>query len=149
MSLNCFNASLETTREWMQDLMGQLGTSDDAFAYRALRATLHELRDHLAVEEATHLAAQFPLLLKGVFFDGWRPTGKPVRERSKLDFLDRVGASFREYASLNQVEDIVRNVFEFLSRRVSQGEIHDVMVSLPKDIRTLWFREDELAKQVS
>lgn len=138
MSLNCFNATLETTREWMRELMIILGTGDDAFAYRAIRATLHELRDHLTVEEAAHLSAQFPLLLKGVFYDGWRPTGKPIKERTLAGFLDRVGESFRECPRVEEIENIARGVLQFLSTKVSRGEIHDVLSSLPKELREFW-----------
>jgi uncharacterized protein (DUF2267 family) len=41
-------------------------------SYAALRPVLHALRDRLTVQEAADLAAQLPLLVKGIFFDGCR-----------------------------------------------------------------------------
>ena len=136
-NLNEFRSSLETTQKWIQELMATLQT-DETTAVRAFRAIAHELRDHLTVDETAHLAAQLPLLLRGVFYEGWRPAGKPVRERSKEAFLDNVWQSFREVPDRKKVESMVREVFMFLDHRVSAGEIRDIVHSLPKDLKSLW-----------
>ena len=47
-------------------------TDDRHLAYVALRATLHALRDRLGPENAVHLAAQLPMLLRGLYYEGWR-----------------------------------------------------------------------------
>lgn len=138
MKLSMFQSSLETTRAWIRDLMDVLDTSDENFAYRAFRTVVHELRDHLTVDEAVHLAAQFPLILKGAFFDGWRPTGKPVRDRSRGHFLEKIANGLREFESVEDVEAVVVSIFELLETRISEGEINDVITSLPRDIRELW-----------
>ncbi len=136
-NLKEFNSSLETTREWISELMETLG-SDEAKACRALRVTLTELRDHLTVEEAADLAAQMPLLLRGVYFEGWRPAGKPLKRCSKQEFLNKIAASLNDAFRLNEVERMVRNVLLFIDRKVSPGEIRHVVQSLPKDLRSLW-----------
>ena len=136
-NLSEFGSSLETTREWISELMETLNT-DEARACRALRVTLHELRDHLTVGESADIAAQMPLLLRGVFYEGWRPAGKPVERCSKEEFLEKIGESFKDGPHVGQVEKMVRDVFTFLHRRVSAGEIRDVVTSLPKGIRSLW-----------
>jgi uncharacterized protein (DUF2267 family) len=39
---------------------------DDKYrTYRLLRATLHALRDRLPAQEAVHLGAQLPMLIRG------------------------------------------------------------------------------------
>lgn len=138
MSIHCLNSSFETAREWMRDLMTTLDTGDDAFAYRALKATLHELRDHLTIEEAAHFSAQLPVLFRGVFYDGWRPAGTPSKDRSVGGFLEKIGASLRECQDLVEVENVVHGVLELLNSKISHGEIKDVVGSLPKEIRQLW-----------
>ena len=42
-------------------------------SYAALRAVLHRLRDRLSVDGAAHLGAQLPTLIRGVYYDGWKP----------------------------------------------------------------------------
>lgn len=136
--LSEYARSLQTTREWVEELMQSLKTKDEALACRALRVTLQELRDHLGPQEAAHFASQLPLLIRGVFYEGWRPTGKPVKRRSKDEFVENVGRAFDEIYQLEEVEELVRDVLEFLSRRISAGEIRDVVLSLPKELRDLW-----------
>lgn len=135
-NLSELGRALETTRDWINELMITLGT-DEATAFRTLRVVLHELRDQLTLEETADLAAQLPVLIRGYYYEGWRPMGSVAKHLSREDFIDKVGESFEE-ASLDDVEKRIRDVFVFLDRRVSAGEIQHVVKSLPKGLRNLW-----------
>ncbi len=137
-NLNEFRASLDTAREWIDDLMESIDTRNEAQACRALRVTLQELRDHLTTQEIADFASQLPQLLRGVFYEGWRPAEKPARRRSRLELLERVYKQCPDCASIEQVEVMVQEIFEFLSRKISAGEIRHVVTSLPKELRELW-----------
>lgn len=137
-NLKEFGASLETTREWIDDLMETLRTDNEPQACRALRITLHELREHMTNEEVADFSAQLPQLLRGVFFEGWRPTGKPVKRRSLTELLERLYEQSPDCENTEQVEVMVRDVFEFLCRHISAGEIRHIVTGLPKELRTLW-----------
>ena len=52
--------------------MEQLGTGDRKLAYNVLKATLHALRDRIGPENAIHLGAQLPILVRGIYYDGWQ-----------------------------------------------------------------------------
>jgi uncharacterized protein (DUF2267 family) len=118
---------------WVDQMMVELGTSDAQKALHALRAGLQALRDRLSVEEAAQLAAQMPLLIRGMFFEGWHPHGKPLKIRHEAEFLALVRTYYapREDAP---AADIVTALFRVLSRHISAGEITDVVLSLPKDL---------------
>ena len=60
-----FQNTYQKTEQWLGEIMNLLDWDDRKQAYKALRAVLHTLRDHLSVEEATDLAAQLPMLIKG------------------------------------------------------------------------------------
>jgi len=137
-TLNEFQSSMETTRKWVSDLMLALDTYDEAWACRAFRAVVHELRDNLTVEEAADLAAQLPMLLKGLYYEGWRPSAAREKTKAKSEFLAKVAEQLVEIEDYGEIEKIVENVFRFLSHRVSEGEISDVVRSLPKQVRGLW-----------
>ena len=132
-----FDATLQKTHIWLNELMDELHWGDRYKAYAALRATLHALRDRLSVEEAAHLGAQLPMLIRGLYYEGWTPAGKPDRERHKEEFLAPIRAHFRNDPDLDP-ERVARAVFSVLSKRVTEGEIADVKRVLPKDLLELW-----------
>lgn len=136
--LYVFDRTVHKTNTWLRDVMDALGSDDRHAAYLALRATLHMLRDRLTVEEAAHLGAQLPMLVRGFYYEGWNPTGKPIRERSYEGFLAGVAI---ELPNDLDPEDAVRAVFTVLADRVSGGEIDDVTHVLPTSLNVLWPRQ--------
>ena len=133
-----FEGTIRTTNAWLKELAEDLGWGDDRHrAYHALRAVLHALRDRLRAEEAADLAAQLPMLVRGFYFEGWRPGGKPLKERKREQFLAHVQSEFRNQPEVD-VAEVAGAVFRLLSRHVSAGEIGDVRATLPEDIRSLW-----------
>jgi uncharacterized protein (DUF2267 family) len=135
--LEAFDATLHKTNSWLKELMGMLGSEDRHRAYLALRATLHALRDRLTVEEVAQLGAQLPMLIRGFYYEGWDPTGKPLRIRDKEQFLARIRQQFRGDESVDP-ELVARKVFTLLANRVTEGEIEDIKHVMPAEIRELW-----------
>lgn len=133
--LAIFDHSVQTANEWLNEVNAHIGP-DQQRAYHALRAVLHALRDRLTVEEAADLAAQLPLLIRGIYYEGWVPAKTPVKQRSKEEFLDSVGEKLTSGPPMNPAE-ITRAVFAVLKKRTDPGEIEDVAAMLPKDIRHL------------
>lgn len=136
--LQIFDASLQKTQVWINDLMSELGWEEKPQkTCLALRAALHALRDRLTVEEAVHLGAQLPILIRGVYYEGWKLGGKPVKERHKSEFLDHVAAVFRDDPTVDP-ERVMRAVFKVLARHISPGETENVKNLLPKTLQELW-----------
>jgi uncharacterized protein (DUF2267 family) len=135
--LDVFDTTVQKTNNWLNDLMQVLRWPDKHKVYLVLRTTLHALRDRLTVEEVAHLGAQLPMLIRGFYYEGWDPTGKPLRERHKEQFLARIEQQFKDDNSIDP-EVVVRAVFFVLEHRVTEGEIEDVKQILPAEIRDLW-----------
>jgi uncharacterized protein (DUF2267 family) len=129
--------TVHLTNRWLEELRGEAGLADRHQAYHALRAVLHALRDRLTVAEAVDLGAQLPMLLRGLYYDGWRPAGKPLKERKKEQFLAHIAAALEETPGIYP-EAVAWGVFKLLEARVSAGEIDDVKSILPADLRALW-----------
>jgi uncharacterized protein (DUF2267 family) len=137
-SISVFDSSVHLTNAWLKELCEDLDWGEErGRAYDALRAVLHALRDRLSVEEAADLAAQLPMVVRGFYYEGWRPSGKPLRERKKEEFLAHVAREFPP-PPFDDTEEIVRAVFRLLEHRITGGEISDIKSSLPAQIRELW-----------
>ena len=137
IEVKIFNKTLLKTRGWLKDLMEELDWEEPHKAYLALRAVLHVLRDRLTVEEAAQLAAQLPMLIRGFYYEGWDPSGKPLKERHQEEFLSHVKSYFKNDEKI-EPERVVRAVFKVLSNHISQGEIEDIKQTLPGNLRILW-----------
>jgi uncharacterized protein (DUF2267 family) len=85
--LDIIDRSVEKAHIWINDVAEELWTEDNQRAYRVLRAFLHALRDHLTVDEAAKLAAQLPIFVRGVFYEGWDPSRTPEHARDIDSFL--------------------------------------------------------------
>jgi len=135
--LEVFDATVHKTNSWLKRLMAIGGWQDRHLAYLGLRATLHALRDRLTVEEAAEVAAQLPMLVRGFYYEGWDPTGKPVRMRHREEFLAWIARELPSRAPMD-AESVARALFLLLSERVADGEIDEVRHVLPAEIRELW-----------
>ena len=135
-SLRAFEHTIEITHTWLNDLQERLGWQDRQRVYRALRAVLHALRDRLSVDDASHLAAQLPMLVRGFYYEGYHPAGKPLSQRKQAEFLAHVRAEFADEGF--ETEPVVRAVFNVLTKHITPGEVEKIKQSLPDDIRSLW-----------
>jgi uncharacterized protein (DUF2267 family) len=129
--------TIHTTNAWLKELTDELGWEDRERAFHALKVVLHALRDRLTVAEAADLGAQLPMVIRGMYFEGWSPKGKPVKERRREEFLAHIAAAFRGHAEIFP-EEVAWAVFKVLERHVSAGEIADIKHMLPGPIRALW-----------
>src|SRR5690348_9496217 len=84
--------TIQQTNIWLKTLAEELHLDERHEAYVALRAVLHVLRDRLTPEQAVHLGAQLPLLIRGIYYDGWRPVETPADERQPVEFAALVAA---------------------------------------------------------
>ncbi|MFD8044816.1 DUF2267 domain-containing protein [Streptomyces sp. WAC 05379] len=118
---------VEEAFEWPKDRRKQ--------SYAALRAVLHPLRDRLPVETAVQFGAQLPTIVRGVYYDGWRPAETPVK-MSNEEFFARVRSEF-PYAVEGGSERLVRTVLKSLERHVSAGEWQHLKSRVPNSFAAL------------
>jgi uncharacterized protein (DUF2267 family) len=135
--LKAFDTTLQLTNGWLHELMDELDWPQRESAYHALRAVLHALRDRLPVGEVAALGAQLPLLVRGLYYEGWHPADKPLKGHRREELLAEVGAAFREDRDVDP-ERVARAVFRLLGRHVTAGEVEGVKHLLPAELRALW-----------
>lgn len=128
------------TQEWLKDLASRppFETEDQAYSY--LRAVLHVLRDRLTLEEAVHLASQLPMLVRGFYYEGWKPSRTPVAVKTPQEFFQRVDDELGGTAPATRVAAVAatHTVLEFLEDHVDAGELRHVKGQLPRSLQGLF-----------
>jgi uncharacterized protein (DUF2267 family) len=134
--LEVFDTTLQETNHWLKIVMERLETDNRQHAFSALRATLHALRDRIGLNNAVHLGAQLPMLLRGAFYENWHLAGTPTRERHLDDFLSHVREFLPRGFSIDAA-DAARASLAALSECVDRGEIVKIAKLLPSEIGDL------------
>lgn len=135
--VNALNHTFEKTNGWLRQLAAYGPFYDERQAYTALRAVLHALRDRLRIDDAVHLAAQLPMLVRGLYFEGWKPSRTPMRDRTLDDFLDHIDFYLGPATEID-AEMAAIAVFNLLEDKVTPGEIEDVIHAMPRPVKELW-----------
>ncbi len=135
--LSVFDETIHATNAWLHEITSRMGWDDRQKAYRLLRACLHALRDRLPVSECAQFSAQLPMLMRGVFYEGWRPAAAPHKVRSIDEFLAGVRSAFPDDPDFD-ADAAFREVIDVMRLHVSAGEIEDMRRTMPQEIRALW-----------
>lgn len=136
-TVSSLNRSMHKTQIWLDEL-SELGHLDNPQqAYSVLRAVLHALRDRLTVDEAANFAAQLPLVVRGIYYEGWRPSTAPIKYKERSEFYDRVRNELRDKPKVD-VAHATNAVFELLSAKITAGEMANLREMMPADLRLLW-----------
>lgn len=128
--------SVEKANIWLKELAQEFGDDDRRYAYRALRAVLHALRDRLTVDVAAKLAAQLPTLIRGIYYEDWDPSRTPLPIHDVDAFLDHVAREGRMTGD-TEASVAVAAVMNLLRRHLSAGELEDVLAVLPRNLKIL------------
>lgn len=136
-TLDVIAHTVQVTNVWLKELAEAMDWHDRHRSYRLLRATLHALRDWLPTNESAHLSAQLPMLVRGIYYEGWHPVQTPAHPRDRHAFFERVETAMQP-DSLEDTALAIAEVFDLLTRHVAEGEVDHLRHALPSDIRTLW-----------
>jgi uncharacterized protein (DUF2267 family) len=132
-----FQTTITKSAEWVEDVMAQLGITDARKGLRVLRAGLHTIRDRLPDGEVVDLGAQIPTLLRGFYYDGWRPGAARERPRDEGEVLEEMRDNLDRDATIDP-ELGLRAVIRVLAWHVSGGELDDVEHTLPTPLARIW-----------
>ncbi len=122
---------------WVTDLTRRLGWHDRQRAALALMATLHALRDCLPRDEAIYLGAQLPVLLRGLYYEGWHPSARIARTRSRSAFIERIQEGVHRDPAVD-AEEVAEAVFALLAERIPPAELEEAKAATPDALRMFW-----------
>jgi uncharacterized protein (DUF2267 family) len=133
--LEVIEASAQKTHEWIASI-AVAAYMEKRDAYKALRAVLQTMRDRLPMNDAVHFAAQLPMFLRGLFFEGWKPSTVPIA-MSREEFLQTVSEKIVTDCAVDPLR-ITQIVFSVIMSHVGIGEMEKIKHCFPKDMQTLW-----------
>jgi uncharacterized protein (DUF2267 family) len=131
-------------RDFLQKTADNLGYPNDLIkAERILKAVLHSLRNRLSVEDSFQFMSQLPLLIKGIYVDGWKISKEFVRIKHLDEFINEVkheaGNTAEVDFSNNSIAiNSIKNVFKTIVQQVSPGEVEHLKAVFPKELKQLW-----------
>jgi uncharacterized protein (DUF2267 family) len=135
-----FETYMAKANVFLRDVAVGIGEPENkAKAGRVLRAVLHALRSRLTADESIHLIAQLPLLIKGIYVDGWHLNQLKDQSNDFSDFLTTVkkfdgNLGDKDFSDDCKSLDMIRGVLGVLKKYVSEGEIQHLKVQLPEEI---------------
>jgi uncharacterized protein (DUF2267 family) len=138
--LEVFDKTVQTTNIWLDEVMADVGP-DRQVAWHVLGTVLRALRDRVPPDLAANLGAQLPLLVRGAYYDGFKPGAAPSRIRDQDEFLGHVGEGLSDTRPVN-VRDAVAAVFTVLSAHLPRGQCEKVRDALPQPLKALWQLDD-------
>jgi uncharacterized protein (DUF2267 family) len=142
MAHQVFATTIQKTEKILGDIESELGWKNRQHSYKALRSILQALRDRLPMQEAVDLGSELPMLIRGFYFEGWRPSKVP-QKMNKEEFMERLEKEmfFLSKASMEgerNIERIVKSVFKVLNEHISSGEKENIKSTLPKNFNDLF-----------
>ncbi|MDB5395876.1 MAG: hypothetical protein JWM91_3382 [Rhodospirillales bacterium] len=138
--LDVLDKTIQTTNIWLDEIMAVLGP-DRRFAWKVLSIVLRKLRDRLPVELSAHLSAELPLLVRGTYYDQFRPAKQPT-DCNLEQFVAEVADGLSDARPVN-AREAIDVVFTILSSHIPRGQIAKVQSALPKDLRAFWIAAEE------
>ncbi len=129
--------STQKTKEWLHDVQSELGWEDENEVYISFRAVIQTLRDRLPVDEAIEFGDELPMVMKGIYYEGYTPRNKPEKIKNQAQFFEKV----QEKSPRREIktEEATKCVFSTLQKKLSGGgELDKVKHNLPKDLQKLW-----------
>ncbi len=132
-----FQKPVAKAEAWVKEVARRMKWNDDETALKALRVVLHALRDRLTIDEAAQLSAQLPMVVRGLFFEGWRPHRNPSHPPGLAEFFAEIDAHLPRLTPPER-KRAVQVVFDVVGHHISEGEVDDIAAVLPPDLREFW-----------
>lgn len=134
--LDVFDKSLQTTNVWLNEIVAEIGP-DRQVAWHVLGAVLRTIRNRIPLDLAAHLGAELPLIVRGAYYDQFRPSEAPDRSRTLDEFLQDINEDLQGIRPVGP-RDAAHAVFRVLSRHIDAGQVEKIRQAMPEGIRQSW-----------
>jgi uncharacterized protein (DUF2267 family) len=134
-ALETIGSTTQKTHEWIARIAEALHM-EKRDAWKSLRAVLHTVRDRLPADVAVHFGAQLPMLIRGLYYEGWEPSEVPIK-MSLRGFLEAIQRKIITDRTIDPIET-TQAVLSVIANYVGYGEMEKVKRSFPRDMQNLF-----------
>ncbi len=135
---------VEEANRFYKEVAQELGNPQDInHASRVTTAVLHTLRERITIEESMHVVANLPMILKGIYVDGWKISKDAYHADTLDEFLNEVREHSlrepgRDFGGHQMARDTVKAVLHVLRKYIDEGEIRHIKAQLPEGVAALF-----------
>ena len=132
----------EATR-FVKSVAKRLGTPRDLeHAIRVLRSVFGVLRRTIVPDESLQLISKLPLIVKGIYVDGWNICEPLSEARTLDDFLFEIrsysqGRAPLDFSNVELAKKKIVAVFNVLKQFVYDGELNDILRNVSREARAI------------
>ena len=134
-----FDKQYDEATRFIKSVAKRLGTPGDLeHAVRVLRSVFGVLRRRIVPDESLQLISKLPLVIKGIYVDGWNIC-EPLSEASTLhEFLFEIrshpqGRSQLDFSNVELAKKKIIAVFNVLKQFVCEGELNDILSNFSRE----------------
>jgi uncharacterized protein (DUF2267 family) len=138
-----FDKQYNEATHFVKSVAKRLGTPGDLeHAVRVLRSVFGVVRRRIVPDESLQLVSKLPLILKGIYVDGWN-IYEPLSEARTLDeFLFEVrnnsqGRAQLDFSNVELAKKKIVAVFNMLKQFVYDGELADIVRTVSTEARKI------------
>lgn len=137
-----FDKYVHDANEYFKYLATKLGHPDEqnrvVFIWRAV---MHTIRDRIHISESIDLISPLPMILKGMYVEGWKYHDKPLYDFETLEQMKtQVKALQNKYGEARfdwskPTDEIISITLESLEKYVPAEQMEQIRNQLPDDIK--------------
>jgi uncharacterized protein (DUF2267 family) len=137
---NLFDKHYQEASRFIRKLAMRIGTPGDTdHAIRVLKSVFITLRRKLIPDDSLNIVSQLPLVVKGIYVDGWN-INEPLLEAQTYDeFLyelrhNTVRRADIDFGNDDLAKKKITAVFTSLREYIPVGELNHIREELPKEV---------------
>lgn len=133
---------LHETNDYINQLAEDLGHPEERQRVMIIwRAVMHTIRDRIQVSESLDLISPLPMILKGMYVNGWKYHETPPYDYESLEQMKtQVKALQNKYGESDfdwskGTDEIISITLDSLERYVTEGQMEHIRNQLPREVQ--------------